>query len=170
MAMMVDLEQANLTSYTRCLVGEKVCSVYVNGESQSNLISSRAVAKLGLPIRKLPAPYSLLLLEEEDYVFVTEEVILPFRIGSYEDEVRCYVLPLKMSHVVLGNPWHVDHGARRSRRTNHVRLRHCGKNFALKFLSPEEAAEDQATLLQQLQDEEEQAKAVATLTGEPPVS
>ncbi|CAL1358691.1 unnamed protein product [Linum trigynum] len=155
MAMVVELEQANLTSYTRCLVGEKVCSVYVNGESKSNLISSRAVAKLGLSTRKHPAPHSVSLLETGSSVFVTEEVTLPFKIGSYEDEVRCDVVPLKITHIVLGNPWHVDRGARRSRRTNHIRLRHCGTSFALKFLSPEEAADDQATLLKQVRGEEE---------------
>ncbi|CAL1405655.1 unnamed protein product [Linum trigynum] len=168
-AMVGELEQANLTSYTRCLVGEKVCSVYVNGEIKSNLISSRAVAKLGLPIRKLPVPYSLPSLEEKDSVFVTEEVSLPFRIGRYEDVVRCNVVPLKLTHVVLGKPWHDDNDARRSRRTNHVRLRHCGATFALKFLSLEEAAEDRSTLLQQLREEEERAKAVEASAWEPPL-
>ncbi|CAL1381461.1 unnamed protein product [Linum trigynum] len=153
--MVGELEQANLTSYTRCLVGEKVCSVYVNSESQSNLISSRAVAKLGLPIRKHPAPYLLPLLEEEGFAFVTEQVLLQFKIGSYVDEVLCEIVPLKLTHVVLGKPWHDDRNAQRSRRTNHIRLRHCGKLFALKLLSPEEAAEDRSTLLQQLRDEEE---------------
>ncbi|CAL1405539.1 unnamed protein product [Linum trigynum] len=46
-------------------------------------------------------------------------------------------------------------------------MRHCGKLFALKLLSPEEAAQDRATLLQQLRDEEDRAEAVATSIGEP---
>ncbi|CAL1405538.1 unnamed protein product [Linum trigynum] len=131
------------------------------------MISLRAVSKLGFPIRKHPSPYSTSLLKIGSSVFVTEEVILPFRIGSYEDEVRCDVVPLKMTHVVLGDPWHVDCGARRSRSTKHIRMRHCGKLFALKLLSPEEAAQDRATLLQQLRDEEDRAEAVATSIGEP---
>ncbi|CAL1410942.1 unnamed protein product [Linum trigynum] len=167
--MVVELEQANLTSYTRCLVAEKVCSVVFNSKSRSNLISTRAVSKLGLPTHKHPAPYLLPLLEEEGSAFVTEQVLLQFKIGSYIDEVLCEIVPLKLTHVVLGKPWHYDRNAQCSRRTNHIRLRHCAKLFALKLLSPEEAAEDRSTLLQKLRDEEEQAKEVEDSAWEKPL-
>ncbi|CAL1369619.1 unnamed protein product [Linum trigynum] len=48
-------------------------------------------------------------------------------------------------------------------------LRHCGKLFALKLLSPEEAAENRSTLLQKLRDEEEQAKEVEDSAWESPL-
>ena len=38
-----------------------------------------------------------------------EQVVVPFTIGSYKDEVTCDVGPINASHFLLGRPSQFDH-------------------------------------------------------------
>ncbi|CAL1402372.1 unnamed protein product [Linum trigynum] len=91
---------------------------------------------------------------ENAWVFVTEQVSLEIKIGSYVDQIQCEVVPMKLTQVVLGKPWHNDHQARRSMSTNNIILRHQEKKLALIPLSLKGVAEDRRQL-QQAYDEEQ---------------
>ena len=52
------LQRENLF-YTRCKVGNKVCSLIIDGGSCANVASSLMVEKLGLATTKHPHPYRL---------------------------------------------------------------------------------------------------------------
>ena len=42
---------------------------------------------------------------------VTKQVVVPFSIGKYVDEVLCDVVPMQASHILLGRPWQYDRKA-----------------------------------------------------------
>jgi len=42
-------------------------------------------------------------------VKVTKQIVVPFSIGKYVDEVLCNVVPMQASHILLGRPpWQYD--------------------------------------------------------------
>jgi hypothetical protein len=56
-------------------------------------------------------PYRLQWLNDSGEVKVTKQVVVPFSIGKYVDEVLCDVVPMQASHILLGRPWHYDRKA-----------------------------------------------------------
>ena len=42
---------------------------------------------------------------------MTKQVVVPFSIGKYVDEVLCDVVPMQASHILLGRPWQYEHEA-----------------------------------------------------------
>ena len=76
----------------------------MDGVSCVNVASERMVKKLGLKVQKHPRPYRLQWLNEEGEIKVSTQVLIPIAIGRYEDEVLCDVLPIEMSHILLGRP------------------------------------------------------------------
>ncbi|KAF7826924.1 gag-pol polyprotein [Senna tora] len=46
------------------------------------------------------------MLNDSGQVKVTKQVVVPFSIGKYLDEVRCDVLPMQAGHLLLGRPWY----------------------------------------------------------------
>ncbi|XP_057469634.1 uncharacterized protein LOC130758701 [Actinidia eriantha] len=94
--------------YTRCYVKDKVCSVIIDGGSCTNVASTTMVDKLGLPTILHPKPYKLQWLNNSGELRVTKQVLVAFRIGKYEDEVLCDVVPMQAGHLLLGRPWQFD--------------------------------------------------------------
>ncbi|XP_062115055.1 uncharacterized protein LOC133829215 [Humulus lupulus] len=94
--------------HTRCHVRDKVCSVIIDGGSCTNVASASMVAKLGLTTLRHPCPYKLQWLNDSGEVRVTKQVLVSFRIGKYEDEVLCDVVPMQAGHLLLGRPWQFD--------------------------------------------------------------
>ena len=94
--------------HTRCHVKDKVCSVIVDGGSCTNVASTSMVEKLGLTTLRHPRPYKLQWLNDSGEVRVTRQVVVPFRIDKYEDEVLCDVVPMQAGHLLLGRPWQFD--------------------------------------------------------------
>lgn len=89
--------------YMHCHIKDKVCRFIIDGESYTNVASLLMVEKLGLPTMKHPKPYHLQWLNDGE-VRVFKQVKVPFRIGHYEDEVVCDIVPMQASHVILGSP------------------------------------------------------------------
>ncbi|KAF7831615.1 Transposon Ty3-G Gag-Pol polyprotein [Senna tora] len=77
------------------------------------LASAYMVEKLELSCERHPNPYRLQWLNDSGEVIVTKQVVVPFSIGKYVDEVRCDVVPMQAGHLLLGRPWHLD------RKVNH---------------------------------------------------
>jgi len=63
------------------------------------------VSKLNLCSVKHAKPYRLQWLNDSGEVKVTKQVVVPFSIGKYVDEVLCDVVPMQASHILLGRPW-----------------------------------------------------------------
>ncbi|KAL7596133.1 hypothetical protein Lser_V15G29757 [Lactuca serriola] len=102
-----DAQRENIF-HTRCYVQGKVCSVIIDGGSCTNVASISMVEKLGIPTMKHQKPYKLQWLNDSGEVRVTKQVMVSFRIGRYEDEVLCDVVPMQATHLLLGRPWQYD--------------------------------------------------------------
>ncbi|KAE8676710.1 hypothetical protein F3Y22_tig00111582pilonHSYRG00743 [Hibiscus syriacus] len=100
--------QRNNIFHTRCHVKDKVCTMIIDGGSCTNVASTLMVEKLGLATSKHPMPYKLQWLNEGGELNVTKQVLIPFSVGRYKDEVLCDIVPMHASHILLGRPWQYD--------------------------------------------------------------
>lgn len=94
------LEQRENLFYTRCLVSGKVCVVIIDGGTCANVASTTLVEKLCLKCEKHPRPYKLQWLNDYGEVKVIKQVIIPFSIGKYVDEILCDVMPMQAGHLL----------------------------------------------------------------------
>ena len=140
-----DAQRENIF-HTRCYVQGKVCSVIIDGGSCTNVASVSMVEKLGLPTMKHQKPYKLQWLNDSGEVRVTKQVLVSFRIGKYEDEVLCDVVPMQASHLLLGRPWQYDRHVKHDGFTNKYTLVHKAKAITLVPMSPKQVYEDQVQL------------------------
>ena len=91
-------------------------------------------------------PYKLQWLNDYGEVKVNRQVLVSFSIGRYKDEVLCDVVPMHVSHILLGRPWQFD------RKVNHdeFKNRHSfvkdNKTITLVPLTLRQVYEDQMKL------------------------
>jgi hypothetical protein len=97
--------------HTRCYVQSKVCGLIIDSGSYVNVCSTTFVSKQNLCTVKHAKPYRLQWLNDSGEVKVTKQVVVPFSIGKYVDEVLCDVVPMQASHILLGRPWQYDRKA-----------------------------------------------------------
>ncbi|CAA7040380.1 unnamed protein product [Microthlaspi erraticum] len=94
--------------HTRCTINGKVCNLVIDGGSCTNVASEFLVDRLGLEKTKHPKLYPLQWLNEEVEMKVREQVVVPFSVGRYQDQVTCDILPMHAGHLLLGRPWQFD--------------------------------------------------------------
>ncbi|XP_024014542.1 uncharacterized protein LOC112088496 [Eutrema salsugineum] len=132
--------------HTRCIVMGKTCSMVIDGGSCTNVASQSMVEKLGMQTIKHPHPYNLRWLNNQRQLKVTKQVTVPFKIGRYEDDVLCDVLPMEAGHILLGRPWQFDRKAVHDGFTNKHSFEHQGRKVMLAPLSSHEVYLDQIQL------------------------
>ncbi|XP_059291705.1 uncharacterized protein LOC132045176 [Lycium ferocissimum] len=69
-------------------------------------------------------------------------VLVKFKIGAYQDEVKCDVVPMQACHLLLGRPWQYDRVAIHDGRANTYAIQSEGKSLILKPWSPKQVIED----------------------------
>ncbi|XP_010451789.1 PREDICTED: uncharacterized protein LOC104733967 [Camelina sativa] len=79
-------------------------------------------------------------------IHVNEQVIVPFSVGPYKDQVLCDVVPMQASHLLLGRPWEFDKMTSHCGHTNQYSFVHENKRICLKSLSPTQVYEMQSKL------------------------
>ncbi|KAE8712253.1 hypothetical protein F3Y22_tig00110258pilonHSYRG00021 [Hibiscus syriacus] len=145
-------EQQRMNAFhTHCHVDGKVCLVPIDGGSCANLASTYMVTKLGLTTFKHSSPYVLQGLNEDEELEVTKQVVIPFSIGKYQDEVLCDVVPMDVGNILLGRPWQFDRRAIHDGFTNRFFITHKGKKFTLTPLSPSQVNEEQHHLKKRME-------------------
>ncbi|XP_052479564.1 uncharacterized protein LOC128034763 [Gossypium raimondii] len=97
-----DEQQRETIFHTRCKIQDKVCVVIIDSGSCTNVASSVMVDRLGLKTTKHPNPYKLQWLNDGGELKVTKQVVVPFSIGNYKDEVLCDVVSMDATHLLLG--------------------------------------------------------------------
>ncbi|KAL4310635.1 hypothetical protein GQ457_01G020680 [Hibiscus cannabinus] len=100
-----DDQQRENIFHTRFCVNDKVCIVIIDAGSFTNVASTLMVEKLGLMTTAHPDPCKLQWLNNGGEIKVTKQVIVPFFIGRYKDEVLCDVCSMDACHLLLGRPW-----------------------------------------------------------------
>jgi hypothetical protein len=150
----VDEVQRENIFHTRCYVKDKVCSMIIDGGSCTNVASTIMVEKLGLPMVKHPRPYKLQWLNDSSETKVNKQVVVAFRIGKYEDEVLCDIVPMQAGHLLLGCPWQFDRHVKYDGFTNKYSFVLNQRLITLVPLTPQQVYEDQV----RLQKESDQKK------------
>jgi hypothetical protein len=114
-------------------VGINGCSVKViiDGGTFHNLASEELCSKLHLVKMKHPCPYKVQWLSDSGTIQVEHTVQVSFKIGTYEDTLECDVVPMSVSHLLLGRPWQFDRGIIHNGRTNHYSFKMKGKEYVL---------------------------------------
>jgi hypothetical protein len=79
-------------------------------------------------------------------VKVTKQVLIPFFIGKYVDEVQCNMVPMQASHILLGRPWQYDRKAIHDGVKNRYTIIKDGKTITLVPLTPKQVYDDQIKL------------------------
>ena len=161
-----DAQRENIF-YARCKVGDKICSLIVDGGSCTNAASEALVEKLSLPMIDHPRPYQLQWFNDSGGMMVKHQVLISFQIGKYEDEVLCDVVPMEATHILLGRPWQFDRRVTHDCYTNKYTIPYRGKSIVLIPLTPSQVLEDQK-FLQSEHEKREREKIGATSMGSEP--
>ena len=85
-----------------------MCGLIIDSGSCVNVCNNNLVSKLYLCTVKHVKPYRLQWLNDSGEVKVNKQVVVPFLIRKYVDEVLCDVVPIQASHILLGRPWQYD--------------------------------------------------------------
>ncbi|KAL3570877.1 hypothetical protein D5086_028126 [Populus alba] len=109
-------------------------------------LGATLVSKLNLCTAKHAKPYRLQWLNDSGEVKVTKQVVVPFSIGKYVDEVLCDVVPMQASHILLGRPWQYDRKAIHDGVKNRYTIVKDGKTITLVPLTPKQVYDDQIKL------------------------
>jgi ferredoxin len=139
-------QQSENIFHTHCYVQSKVCSSIIDSGSCVNVCSTTLVSKLNLCTVKHAKPYRLQWLNDSGEVKVTKQVVVPFLIGKYVDEVLCDVVPMQASHILLGRPWQYDRKAIHDGVKNRYTIVKDGKTITLVPLIPKQVCDDQIKL------------------------
>ncbi|XP_057994322.1 uncharacterized protein LOC131174583 [Hevea brasiliensis] len=134
-------EQRENIFHTRCTILNKVCNVIIDG--YTNVASTTLVEKLNLPTLVHPHPYKLQWLNDDGDVKVTKQIVVPFSIGKYKDEVVCDIVPMNASHLLLGRLWKFDRRAIHDGFKNTYSFMKDGKRIVLAPLSPQQIYQEQ---------------------------
>ncbi|XP_071924849.1 uncharacterized protein [Coffea arabica] len=113
---------------------------------------------LGLQVIRHPRPYRLQWLNNEGEIRVFRQVKVPFRIGKYEDEITCDVVPMQASHLILGRPWQYDRDVEFKGRANKYVFTHCNRKVTLVPFTQKQVYEDQMRLQKEYELELERKK------------
>ncbi|KAG7564224.1 Retrotransposon gag domain [Arabidopsis suecica] len=143
---MDDSNQRDNIFHTRCMVSGKVCGLIIDGGSCTNVASSYMVKKLSLATTSHPKPYKLKWLNNKSVIQVSEQVLVSFSVGPYQDQVLCDVVPMQASHLLLGRPWQFDKRTSHCGLTNEYTFIHNSKRICLKPLSPTQVNEMQSKM------------------------
>jgi len=96
------------TFCTKCLVNNKICSMIIDSCSCINITSIITIKKLNLNTIKHERPYQLQWLNDNGVIKVNRQVLIPFLVGRYKDEVVCDDIPMHATPLLLGRPWKFD--------------------------------------------------------------
>ena len=77
-----------------------MCGLIIDSGSCVNVCSTTLVSKLKLCTFKHAKPHRLQWLNDSGEVKVTKQVVVPFSIGKYVNEIMYDVVPMQVSHLV----------------------------------------------------------------------
>ncbi|XP_027155584.1 uncharacterized protein LOC113755923 [Coffea eugenioides] len=146
-------DHEGMPSLVENVTPRKVCSLIIDPGSCTNVASVTLVEKAALLTIKHPHSYRLQWLNDSGDVRVTKQVVIPFRIGRYEDEVLCDVVPMQATHVLLGRPWQYDKRTSHDGFTNKYSFIHDNRKVTLVPLTPKQVHEDQMWLHQESEEQ-----------------
>eukprot|EP00268_Persea_americana_P045960 TRINITY_DN470_c8_g1_i1.p2 TRINITY_DN470_c8_g1~~TRINITY_DN470_c8_g1_i1.p2 ORF type:complete len:130 (-),score=12.98 TRINITY_DN470_c8_g1_i1:97-486(-) len=85
----------------------KLSNLIINGGSAMNIVAQKVIDILKLPTEKHPKPYKVAWVNDHS-IPITRRCLITFKIGVYEDEIWCDIIPMNIAHILLGRPWLFD--------------------------------------------------------------
>jgi hypothetical protein len=92
----------------------------VDSGSTDNLVSTEMVEKLELETTDHPKPYKVSWLQKGHQVNVTKQCLVDIKIGGYNDNILCDVIPMDVCHLLVGRPWQYDRNVIHDGRNEHI--------------------------------------------------
>ena len=86
----------------------RLCTTIIDGDSNLNIASQELVEKLNLPLKKHPNPFQVAWVNDTSIPISYRCLVTLFFSKDLEEFVWCEVLPIKVSHILLGSPWLFD--------------------------------------------------------------
>ena len=105
--------------------------VIVDSGCTDNLISEEVVKQMKWQTTPHPQPYAMGWVNEGHEVLVNRQVMVPFEIGTYREEVQCDVFPMGVCDLLLGRPWQYDRDILHEGKINTYTVRMAGKSVRL---------------------------------------
>ena len=115
--------------------GNKKCKLVIDGGSSMNVVSKDAVKLLNLKVEPHPNPFRVAWMNDHT-LLVVQRCLISIQIGDYKDEIYCNVLPMDVSHVILGRRWLHDLNATNFGKDNIYSFKYKGKNIILRLVKP----------------------------------
>ena len=126
-----ELVQRRSLFKTVCKANGKCCKFIIYSGSTDNMVSIEMVDKLNLKRTVHPKPYRVACLQNDHQVLVSEQFQVKFKIGSYQDEVKCNIIEMDACHVLLGRPWWFDREAMNEGKRNVYSFEMNGKKHSI---------------------------------------
>jgi hypothetical protein len=126
-----NLVQRNSLLWTACKTKDRVCKVIVDSGSIDNLTFTDMVENMELETIEHPSLYRVSWLQKGHYVNVTKQCLVEFKIGGYNENILCDVIPMDVCHLLLGRPWKYDRNVIHDGRKNTYTLEKNGRTHML---------------------------------------
>jgi hypothetical protein len=81
----------------------------IDSGSQKNLISAEVIKQLALPTTRHLQPFTIRWLYQGSDLCIRQQCRLSYDIKPFKYEVLCYVSPLEICNVLLGQPYFWKH-------------------------------------------------------------
>ncbi|RVW75504.1 Transposon Ty3-I Gag-Pol polyprotein [Vitis vinifera] len=117
---------------TRISCQGRLCTMIIDGGSSLNIASQELVEKLNLKTERHPNPFRVAWVNDTS-IPVSFRCLVTFLFGKdFEESVWCEVLPIKVSHILLGRPWLFDRKVQHDGYENTYALIHNGRKKILR--------------------------------------
>ena len=115
-----------------------------------NAISANTIKTLGLPTAPHPNPYKVSWIDSTS-ILIKSRCLVQLQLQSYQEKVRCDILPMEESSIILGRPWLFDHDATLYGCTNSCSFMHLGKRFVIHPTPPKDAVKRGSSHLKEIE-------------------
>lgn len=115
------LEDWRRTSIFQTLVccDQETRKLIIDGGSSMNVVSESTVQRLKLPIEPHSESYKVACINNSS-ISVTRRCLLSIKHGFYSDSIECDVIPMTVSHTLLGRPWLYDRDVNHNGKFEHL--------------------------------------------------
>ena len=100
-----------------------------------NVVSKDAVKLLNLKVEPHQNPFRVIWVNDHTFP-IAQGCLVSIQMGDYKDEIYCNVLPMDVSHVLLGRPWLYDLNVISFDKDNIYSFKYKGKNIILRLAKP----------------------------------
>ena len=90
------------------LVKETPCSLVIDSESCTNVVSTMLIKRLQISTQHHPKPYKFQWLNDRGTMKVVSQALISFTLEKYKYKVICDVFPMLVGDILLGQPWQFD--------------------------------------------------------------